>query len=78
MVSPSLKYALSNAKLFIAFEERIYSVNSKTEKLKKNLVNYKGNKIHADEEMKKLNEISNKLISIKKEAENIYEIYRAE
>lgn len=80
LVSPSLKYGLYNANLFIAFKDRIHYINSEIDKLKKKLANYKGNKFNVYEEMEKLNKFSNELISIEKEEKNmhaIYEVYLA-
>ena len=78
--SPSLKYALYNANLFEHFENRIEIMNINIEKIRENLKKYKGKKIEVNEEMKKIDNISNRLIIIKKEAEkvcNIYEEYLA-
>ena len=46
------------------------------EKIKENIKEYKGKKIDAFKEMKKLDEISNNLKAIKKEANDGYEFYR--
>ena len=75
LISPSLKYALYNFNLFEAFKKRINSINIEVEKLKKSIKNYKGTKINPNEEMKTLDEILNKLMAIKKEANDDYHFY---
>ena len=74
--SPSLKYALYNLNLFEAFQKRIKSISIDVEKLKKRLKNYKGTKVNPIEEMKALDEILNKLLAIKKEANEEYDFYK--
>ena len=76
LVSPLLKYALYNLNLFDAFNDRLKSMNIEIEKLKENLKNYKGKKIDANEEMKKLDGISCKLITIEKQANKEYDYYK--
>ncbi len=73
--SPSLKYALYNANLFKVFENKIESMNINIEKIRENLKKYKGKKIDVNEEMKKIDDISNRLIVIKKEAKEACYIY---
>ena len=73
--SPSLKYALYNANLFEVFENKIESMNINIEKIRENLKKYKGKKIDVNEEMKKIDDISNRLIVIKKEAKEACYIY---
>ena len=75
LASPSLKYGLYNLNLLNAFKARIKSLNTVIEKLKEKLKNYKGKKIDSTEEMKKLDEISHKLITIEKESEDEYDFY---
>ena len=74
--SPSLKYALYNLNLFEAFKKRIKSISIDVEELKKRLKNYKGTKVNPIEEMKALDEILNKLLAIKKEANEEYDFYK--
>lgn len=75
LISPSLKYALYNGNLFEVFENRIDSMNINIEKIRENLKKYKGKKIDVNEEMKKIDDISNRLIVIKKEAKEECYIY---
>lgn len=74
--SSSLKYALFNLNLFNVFNDRITILNTDIEKLKVNLKDYKGIKIDAKEEMKKLEIISKELIEIEQEAKKEYDIYK--
>ena len=73
--SPSLKYSLYNANLFEVFENKIENMNINIEKIRENLKKYKGKKIDVNEEMKKIDDISNRLIVIKKDAKEVYYIY---
>ena len=72
---PSLKYALYNLLLWRTFEGRIKKIINDIEELKKKLNCYKGNKVNAKKEFKKLEEIRNKLIFMQKEAKEGYEFY---
>ena len=76
MKYPSLKYTLYNWNLFLIFDDKIDKIKNDIKELKEKLNDYKGNKVNANKEIEKLDENTNKLLSIQKEAKEGYEYYK--
>ena len=76
MKYPCLKYALYNWNLLLTFDDRIDKIKNDIKELKEKLNDYKGNKVNANKEIEKLDENTNKLLSIQKEAKEGYEYYK--